>query len=162
MKGTSAPCCFATRAISRLSVLTTTRSKSLLSSAAVIVYDNAGFPCRDLKFLPGTLFDPPRAGMTASLTGDNVEVTLLKPSMPFSIQHEPSGLNGPFQRFDSRFSKLTNQRFAPSCAEHARGALPVFRKVDIHRACRFKSEPCEALPVEAVPFNQNVSPGNVD
>jgi hypothetical protein len=68
--GTSAPNRRAISAISRLSVLTTTRSNKPLSSAAARVYAMSGFPARGRMFLPGIRFEPPRAGMIAMMVVD--------------------------------------------------------------------------------------------
>src|SRR6267143_1719432 len=63
--GNSAPASIAAAAMVGLSVLTMTRSNRRLRSAASIVYAITGLPSSSRTFLPGSRFDPARAGITA-------------------------------------------------------------------------------------------------
>ena len=74
IKGTSAPYFFAISAISSLSVETITRSISLQDNAATIEKAIMGWPHRGRMFLPGTPFEPPRAGMIAQLAMINLHL----------------------------------------------------------------------------------------
>ena len=60
-------------AISSESVDTMTDSKTPLSSAGAIVYAMTGCPPSGRTFLPGTRFDPCRAGMNATAEGIGAE-----------------------------------------------------------------------------------------
>lgn len=66
--GVSAPYSFAMDAISSLSVVTMTSSIYRLFSEASIVYAIMGLSPSGLMFLPGMPFDPPRAGMIATIS----------------------------------------------------------------------------------------------
>ena len=66
---TCAPHSRATAAISGSSVETTTRSTRVAASALVTARATSGMPPTRRRFLRGTPFDPPRAGMTTTVSG---------------------------------------------------------------------------------------------
>lgn len=65
----------AAAAISGLSVETITESKHPLSIAAMIVQCISGLPWKSAMFFPGRPFDPPRAGIIATVV---MAVSLLR------------------------------------------------------------------------------------
>lgn len=81
MKGISAPARSAIVAIVLSSVDTITRSMGSQLIAASIEYVINGRPFRDLIFFCGIPFDPPRAGIIATVASSSIAVSISDPPL---------------------------------------------------------------------------------
>src|SRR5688500_7345032 len=112
--GTSAPNARAISAISGLSVDTLTASSTSESSAEALEYAMRGWPPSIRTFLPGTRFDPARAGISPTHVTPGGSWDRLTPALD---------LVGVMLNVDGLPIRIDIQRLGPGLAEAVTGVL---------------------------------------